>query len=203
MGGVAGASGEGPQLTGWAFSSATISADSVGFSAVVVWLTQPAAAVRPAVADTRSAVRRRALAPLVRQRLGLDADPTLIAGPDGVRRLIAPGWFASVAERHGWVAAVIAPAPVGIDVETVAEAERSREVILADATVDDLAAWHGLAGVWAAREAVLKAVGRDLTRDPGGWRFVAGYATATGIAAHRVDLVTRATVVAAVAYAGS
>ncbi len=50
---------------------------------------------------------------------------------------------------------------------------------------------------------MLKAVGRDLTRDPGGWRFAAGVAAAAGIAPHRVDLAARGGMVAAVAYIGS
>jgi phosphopantetheinyl transferase len=81
--------------------------------------------------------------------------------------------FASVAWRPGWVAAAIAPAPVGIDVEKVAEAEAARDVALAGfkGSAADLALWHGPAGVWAAKEAVLKANGRDLTSPPPHWDF--------------------------------
>ncbi len=210
MGGVAGAPGEGARLTRWGFSldlpRLTEGAAAVVAvpHAVVVRLTQPAAAVldRPTGQAGRSAARRDVLAALA-ERLGLLADEALlIAGTDGMRRLGRTGLFASVAERGGWVAAVIAPVAVGIDVEAAADADLGRDVVLADATVDDLSGWHGLAGVWAAREAVLKATGRDLTRDPGGWRFAAGRAAANGIAPHQIDLIALSGIVAAVAYAG-
>ena len=126
----------------------------------------------------------------------------LVARADGVRMLGGTGLFASVAHRPGWAAAVLARVAVGIDLETAAEAASAEAVILAGVEVDDLAAWHGLAGIWAAREAVLKAQGRDLTRDHRCWRFGHGSVTADG-RTFTVEVKPLAGAVAAVAYAGS
>jgi hypothetical protein len=157
-------------------------------------------ALPAAAAGGARSVRRRQVCLAFGARLGLTADRGLTIDRDGVRRFA--GFYASVAERSGWVAAVVSRAPVGIDLESVAEVQASTDVVLDGVDDVDRAAWHGLAGIWAAREATLKAMGRDLTRDPGGWRFAADRVTPAGCASHRVDLVARADIVAAVAYAG-
>ncbi|MGI4880775.1 MAG: 4'-phosphopantetheinyl transferase superfamily protein [Janthinobacterium lividum] len=121
-----------------------------------------------------SVLRRQLLAALAQRVLGVGArDVRLLCGAGGQRMLREPAVCASVAWRPGWVAAAIAPAPVGIDVELVAEAEAVRDVALAgfDGSAAELASWHGPAGVWAAKEAVLKAHGRDLTSPPTRWDF--------------------------------
>ncbi|QYE35248.1 hypothetical protein KZX46_04400 [Polymorphobacter sp. PAMC 29334] len=121
-----------------------------------------------------SVLRRQLLGALAQRVLGIDArDVRLLCGAGGRRFLNEPTVFASVAWRPGWIAAAIAPTPVGIDVELVAEAEAARDIALAgfDASPADLAVWHGPAGVWAAKEAALKANGRDLTSPPRRWIF--------------------------------
>jgi len=118
--------------------------------------------------------RRQLLAALAQRVLGVDArDVRLWCGASGQRFLREPPVFASVAWRPGWLAATIARVPVGIDVELVAEAEAARDIALAgfNGNADDLAAWHGPAGVWAAKEATLKANGLDLTSPPACWDF--------------------------------
>lgn len=209
MGGIAGAAG-GARLTRWCFAVETV--PPLGDEPVaLVGRSSTAAEGRPArqTVAARRALRRDVLTLLAGRALDVpESGIALGVRSDGVRLVERDDpvrgretLFASVAHRSGWVAAVVARVPVGIDLEHIAEAACAGDVVLADATVDDLAAWHGLAGVWAAREAVLKAQGRDLTRDPGGWRFTGVYATANGIAAHRVDLARRPEIVVAVAYA--
>jgi hypothetical protein len=121
-----------------------------------------------------SVLRRQLLVVLAGRALGiLPESVRLVPDARGRRMLAGQSAFASVASRPGWVAAALADVPVGIDVELVVEAEAAREIALAgfdgDATM--LAAWHGPAGVWAAKEAALKAHGRDLTSSPGDWAF--------------------------------
>lgn len=121
-----------------------------------------------------SVLRRQLLAALAQRVLGVGArDVRLLCGAGGLRLLREPSMFASVAWRPGWVAAAIAPSPVGIDVELAAEAEAVRDIALAGfrGSPTELALWHGPAGVWAAKEAALKANGRDLTSPPTRWDF--------------------------------
>ncbi len=151
-------------------------------------------------AGWRCAARRQVLAALARRVVHLPIE--LIAGSEGIRRLAGTPLFASVSERDGWVAAVLSPHPVGIDIESRAEAAAGAAAVLGGVDVADLAAWHGPGGVWAAREAVLKACGRDLTDAPERWSLGAGVAAAPGIGPHRVDLSPLPEVVAAVAYVG-
>ncbi len=153
--------------------------------------------------DGRSIARRQVLTALVQCVLGPSATPPrLVADADGVRRLDGTPWFASVAERSGWVAAVIAPHAVGIDLESQSDAHAARDAILTGVITINLGAWHGLAGAWAAREATLKAMGRDLTSDPGGWRFGGGTVTAADSANYCIETVARAGMVAAISYVG-
>lgn len=206
MGGLAGAArrgGPGPaHLTRWALAVADLSACATEPLALV--LAPDAVVALPPVpdeqSDTRGRARARVLAALA-QAIGVGAG--LSARADGVRRLTGTRLFASVAERHGWAAAAVASRPVGVDIESRAEAEAAAATVFAGVEADDLAAWHGPAGVWAAREAVLKAVGRDLTRDPGQWHLAAGVAAAPGLSPHRVDLLPLSGVVAAIAYVGA
>ena len=196
MGRVAGAPG-GRRLTLWAFALDAVPRGGSGAVALVLSPAQVAALSEPAAAgERRGAARRRVLSALADRVLALSTPPRLVA-VDGIRHLAGTGWFASVAERDGWVGAALAPLAVGID-----EAAAAADAVLAGVVVADLAAWHGLAGIWAAREAVLKAVGRDLTRDLGGWRFGPGIVTAEGVPPHRVEVVARDAIVAALAYAG-
>ncbi len=121
-----------------------------------------------------SVLRRQLLALLAQRVLGVDArDVRLSCGASGQRLLSGQTVFASVAWRPGWVAAAIARVPVGIDIELLAEAEAARDIALAgfNGSAADLAAWHGPAGVWAAKEAALKANGLDLTSPPPRWDF--------------------------------
>ncbi len=67
-------------------------------------------------------------------------------GADGRRRLAGTRLFASVAERDGWVAAALSPAPVGIDIESMVEATRRPAAVLAGVAVADTAGWHGRPG---------------------------------------------------------
>ncbi len=119
-------------------------------------------------------LRRQLLAALVGRVLGIaPGEVRLLINAGGRRRLAGDARFVSVAWRPGWVAAAVADVPVGIDVELIAEAEAGRAIALAGFGDDPqtLAAWHGLAGVWAAKEAALKANGRDLTTSPERWSF--------------------------------
>ncbi len=206
MGGVARAPDG--QLTRWAFAIDDVPRGAPGPVALilppVIMATPPIPFVdEPSRAAGRSVARRQALTTLAQRVLGpLAVPPRLIAHNHGVRRLDATAWFASVAERSGWAAAVIAPHAIGIDIENSDDAAAARDAILTGVVTIDLAAWHGLAGAWAAREAVLKAMGRDLTSDPGGWRFSCGSVTVACGTIVRVDLVARANMVAAVAYVG-
>jgi hypothetical protein len=204
VGGVARASGR--QLTQWAFALEDVRQGAEGMIALILPPASVATLPLHAEAATgagRSIARRRVLTALAHRVLApFDAPPRLVADRSGVRRIDGTRWFASVAERSGWVAAAIAPHAVGIDIENVDEARAARDAILAGVVTIDLAAWHGLAGAWAAREAVLKAMGRGLTSDPGGWRFGSGTVTATGSAAYRVEIVACAKMVAAIAYVG-
>ena len=125
-----------------------------------------------------------------------------LGGDGGVRRLIGTPYFASVTERAGWAAAVLSQVPVGIDLEETKGAAVAGTAILSGVESVDLTLWQGVAGVWAAREAVLKATGRDLTDDHGGWRFGTASVTATGIPLHTVDLIVLPGIVVAVAHVG-
>lgn len=209
MGGIAGPSGaRRRRLTRWAFALDEV---ALGGDDRVALVLAPSLVARvpplsgDALAnagDARSVVRRQVLAALAARLCPAANGPGgLTVNPDGLRRL-AGGLYASVAERSSWVAAVMSRAPVGIDLESVGEAQTSAAAVLDGVDIVDPAAWHGLAGVWAAREATLKAMGRDLTTDPGGWRFGTGSVTAAGCPTHRVDLVALPAIIAAVAYVG-
>lgn len=204
MGGVARAPGG--HLTPWAFALDDVRRGAP--ESVALILPPKIVATLPFNGEGehgggRSIARRRVLTALAQRVLApFETPPRLLADADGVRRLDGTAWFASVAERSGWVAAAIAPHAVGIDIENADDARAASDAILAGVVTIDLATWHGLAGAWAAREAVLKAMGRGLTSDPGGWRFGSGTVTATGSATYRVEIVARAKMVAAVAYVG-
>ena len=152
----------------------------------------------------RSFWRRQVLARLAVSVFGPhDENMRLTVDADGRRRIRGTAMFASVAHRAGWVAAALAPMPVGVDIEINDEDTRADPVILAGVLPGiDLAAWHGLGGVWATREAVLKAQGRDLTRDHGVWKFGDGWVQGDDASPFRVDLTRCDTMIAAVAYAG-
>lgn len=202
MGGVARASGK--QLTPW-FALEDVRRGAAGPVALI--LPPAAVATLPRIEETghgdRRIARRQVLTALAQRALGPSTSPLrLVADAGGVRGLEGTAWCASVAERSGWVAAAIAPHAVGIDIENIGDARAARDAVLAGVVTIDLTAWHGLAGAWAAREAVLKAMGRDLTSDPGGWRFGSGTVAASAGATHRVEIVARANMVAAIAYVG-
>lgn len=147
-------------------------------------------------------LRRQALTTLTTASLGMDKSKVRLAvDASGRRHIAGTEIFASVAHRAGRVAAVIARVPVGVDLESVEEATNAAEVVLSGIeTPIDVAAWHGLAGIWAAREAVLKAQGRDLTLDHDAWTFGEGWVQAGAMRPLRVDLASRDGIVAAVAY---
>ncbi len=90
------------------------------------------------------------------------------------RLSLSGGIFASMASRGGWIVAVLAREPVGIDVETIAEAgaEAAGAAVL-EGFDGELADWHGAAGVWAAKEAALKLAGRGIDT-PARWQFGSG-----------------------------
>lgn len=124
--------------------------------------------VDSAASGAPGVLRRQLLAALAARALGLPpADVRLTIDALG-RRMLGTGVYASVAYRPGWVAAALALAPVGVDIETAAEAEAAGAVALEGFAGDDtaLAARHGPAGVWAAREASLKSRGRSLGSAP-------------------------------------
>lgn len=208
MGRLAGASGAGRCLTRWAFALADVAA---GIDERTVLILPPdrvaqlpplrVPALAAAAGGARSVQRRQVLAALVARAVP-SADSALAVDDDGRRRLAGTRFYASVGERAGWVAAALSRAPIGIDLESVAEANAGAAAVRDGIAVADPTYWHGLAGLWAAREATLKAMGRDLTTDPRGWRFAAGVVTAAGGAPHRVDLRALPGIVAAVAYVG-
>jgi phosphopantetheinyl transferase len=187
-------------VTRWAFA----------VDAVVVLEDEPIALIQQAgptgsKAETadRHALRRRVLTQLASVALGPRADIRLAVNANGHRYLDGTKVFASVAYRNGWVAAVLSREPVGIDIESIDDAGAAAEVVLAGVDAGtNVAAWGGLAGVWAAREAVLKAQGRDLTRDHARWTFGDGQVRGGDASALRVDIAHGEGFVAAVAYAG-
>jgi hypothetical protein len=114
------------------------------------------------------------------------ADIRLEVAPDGRRRLSGGPW-ASIASRPGWIAVALAPVPVGVDVELVSEADAAPDLVWAGLSSRPGAEWYGAAGIWAAKEACLKAQGLGLEAAERGWRFLAGgRVEADGLAAHRV-----------------
>lgn len=151
----------------------------------------------------RSVLRRQVLAALA-ERISSPAEAPfrLSADADGHRSLNATGMFASVAERAGWVAAVLAPEPIGIDIEEIAGARVSLDAVIDRVDAINWAAWSEPAGLWTAREAALKAMGRDLTSHSGRWRFGAATAVTNGIQ-FLVDTICLPTMVASVAYVGT
>lgn len=187
-------------MTRWAFAVDDVTALADEPLALVRKIGS--AVVEASTVIQRSALRRRVLTELASTALGL-RDIRLAVDADGRRYLHGTNVFASVAHRGGRAAAVLSRDPVGIDIERVDEADAAAQVILAgiDAGID-IAAWGGLAGVWAAREAVLKTQGRDLTRDHARWTFDDGWVRGGDAPALRVDIVARHGFVAAVGYAG-
>ncbi len=206
MGGLPGAPGRrgarGEPLTRWLFRAEDVPAEIDGPVALILAPRAVRALPPPPGGETmpwRSVARRRVLAALAARVVRGPVE--LVADGGSVRHLAHTPLFASVAERDGWAAAVLSPEPIGIDVESIAEADAATEPFSAGvlAVYGD---WHGAAGLWAAREAVLKATGRDLTRDPLGWRFVGSQASADGIPPHHVDFAAPGGFIAAVAYVG-
>lgn len=118
----------------------------------------PRERVRHLSAHAREAVRRSAL------RTGVLLGE-LVKDPRGAPRP-ANGFHWSLAHKPDWVAGVVAPHPVGIDLEGVAEhapelfakIARPEEWRLAAAEDPPLA----FARFWTAKEAVLKATGRGI-----------------------------------------
>lgn len=208
MGGFAGAPGAGGRLTRWAFAPADV-VPAIFARTVLVLPAATVARLPPlrgrALADAAAGgargVRRRQVLAALLAGTWPATDAVLAVDADGRRRLADAPFYASVSERAGWVAAALSPAPVGIDLESVAEAATAT-IVRDGVDVVDPADWPTAAGLWAAREATLKAMGRDLTRDPGGWRFAAGLATAAGCPPHRVETQALPGIVAAVAYVG-
>ena len=183
MGGVAGASGPARRMTApWiAVVPEAVVADFPPLSRDQ--LADAAASGRPGV------LRRQLIVALAHRALGLPIfEVRLVADARGRRMLGGQAVFASVAWRPGWVAAALAPGPVGIDIELIEDAAAARDVALDgfDGDAARLAAWNGAAGVWAAKEAVLKTHGRDLTTAPARWRFGDGVVAARGLSPTRV-----------------
>ncbi len=157
------------------------------------------------IVDTghRRLQRRKALSVLATAALGIDGKVVgLTAGPDGRRRIAGTGHFASVAWRPGWVAAAISQRPIGIDIEQVEEAAEAADIARAGVDPGVDAVGYGIAGLWAAREAALKAYGRDLTRDHISWHVTADTVRGGGDPPLRLCFATRPGIVATVAYAG-
>ena len=120
-------------------------------------------------------VRRRQLLCALAARV-LDITPVAVRlgiASDERRYVRGTNVFASVAYRSGVAAVALAHEPIGIDVESIDEALAAGSVALNgfDGNVSALAAWHGPAGVWTAKEAALKALSKDLTNCIGQWRF--------------------------------
>ena len=200
MGRFAGAAGAGgSRLTRWAFAAEAVTA---GIDAPVVLVLPPTAAFNDWTSAARSRRRRRVLAVLAERALAIPAAAVGLSSDGGPRRIVDTSFFASVAERDGWAAAAVARVPIGIDIEASVGAAAARSAVLEGVASVDVDRWHGLAGVWAAREAVLKAVTRDLTNDPGGWRFTGSSVAANGVPRHSIDLVALCGFVVAVAYVG-
>lgn len=69
------------------------------------------------------------------------------------------GWYWSISHTSQWVAAILYPYPVGIDVERVHH--RRQELVRAATSHDELELlggfrWQNFARIWSAKEAVLK-----------------------------------------------
>ncbi len=188
-------------MTQWAFAIDEVLALADEPIALIEWVGLAANEANTRV--QRSALRRRVLTKLAAIALDLPEGVRLAVGADGHRYLHGTKIFASVAHRDGWAAAVLWREPVGIDIESMGEADAAAQVILGGIDAGtDVASWGGLAGIWAAREAVLKAQGCDLTRDHARWRFGDGLVRGGDVPALRVDTAACPDFVAAVAYAG-
>lgn len=75
------------------------------------------------------------------------------------------GWYWSVAHKPDYVAGVVGPGPLGIDIEPLRERSPNLFAKIADQTEWDLgheARWRLFYRFWTAKEAVLKAVGVGL-----------------------------------------
>lgn len=75
------------------------------------------------------------------------------------------GYFWSVSHKRHWVAAVVADAPVGIDIEHIAPRPRKLHDALADDAEWELMgdrSWLSFFRLWTAKEAVLKAAGTGI-----------------------------------------
>lgn len=179
MGGIPGAPGAG--VIDWRFTLESVSFGDVRrlVRPVVLVLREEDVAALPlltaaqlvdsAASGAPGVLRRQLLAALAARALGLPpADVRLTIDPRGRRMLGSGGVYASVAYRPGWVAAALALAPVGVDIETAAEAEAAGPVALESFAGDDtaLASRHGPAGIWATKEASLKSRGRSLGSAP-------------------------------------
>jgi 4'-phosphopantetheinyl transferase len=114
--------------------------------------------------------RVRALSRLARAAARLSARKAggvlgrLVKDGDGVP-LPANGWHWSVAHKPGFVAGVVGPGPIGIDIEPVRQRTRnlfSKIAGPAEWRLGHEDAWHLFYRFWTAKEAVLKAVGAGL-----------------------------------------
>lgn len=152
-------------------------------------LQQVAEAARGSPSPQRL-LRRRLLSALAASALGMHpSEVQLVAGNDGIRRLAGRDVYASVASRPGWVAVALAGQPVGVDIELVREAAAAPA--LAQEGLDHNAgeAWLSSAGIWAAKEAYLKSLGKGLAAAEQGWRFgPCGAIQARGLPTHHAML---------------
>jgi len=88
----------------------------------------------------------------------------LVKDADGVP-LPVDGWHWSVAHKPGYVAGVVGPAPLGIDIEPVSRRNRNlfgKIASPAEWRLGHEEEWHLFYRFWTAKEAVLKAVGMGL-----------------------------------------
>lgn len=146
-------------------------------------------------------LRRQAMAALASRALGIEPRSVrLSARPDRRRILDGTTAFASISYRSGLVAAALARVPIGIDLEAIDDAAAGRVALDGfDGDAIALIAWQGASGIWAAKEAALKAGGDDLTTAVARWRFGDAVISYNKMAPLRVQHRTIGGVVAAVA----
>jgi 4'-phosphopantetheinyl transferase len=121
-------------------------------------------------AERRAAGRRRVESQRLASRGALltaaaEARADVSVGPD-LRIEEGPGWHSSVSHVRAWVAAAVAPDPVGVDVEPVQE--RRPELVAEVLDAREVALLGGddpehFVRAWTAKEAVLKRAGVGLT----------------------------------------
>jgi len=130
------------------------------------------AAVPESLREQTGRTRTRALSRYARKALALSAEASGVSLPDlpkaenGAPRPV-DGYHWSITHTLCYVAGVVAPGPVGIDIETIRPRSSALLRRIADAEEWNLAGskdrWRCFFRFWTAKESVLKAVGIGLS----------------------------------------